>query len=103
MPMDERRTACSAVGNRWRDEDELYAAMTIRSAPARPFLLCALLLLAGCTREMRGTIPGDPALGFVEVGAGSPTLVVLHGGPAATHSYLRPEWDRLAKGRRVLY
>ncbi len=101
--MDERRTACSAVGKRWREDDELHPAMTIGSAPARPFLLCALLLLAGCMREMRGTIPGDPPLGFVEVGAGSPTIVVLHGGPAAPHSYLRPEWDRLAKGRRVLY
>ncbi|HYK82836.1 MAG TPA: alpha/beta fold hydrolase [Gemmatimonadales bacterium] len=36
------------------------------------------------------------------VGAGAP-VVVLHGGPGAHHDYLLPQYDRLARGRRLLY
>lgn len=36
------------------------------------------------------------------VGAGPP-VVVLHGGPGADHGYLLPQYDRLARGRTLLY
>src|SRR3989440_5285052 len=36
------------------------------------------------------------------VGAGPP-VVVLHGGPGAHHDYLLPQYDRLARGRTLLY
>src|SRR3989454_4314775 len=36
------------------------------------------------------------------VGAG-PLVVVLHGGPGASHDYLLPQYDLLAQGRSVLY
>ncbi len=38
----------------------------------------------------------------VRVGAG-PEVVVLHGGPGAHHDYLRPGFDRLARGRTLVY
>jgi len=34
---------------------------------------------------------------------GGPTVVVLHGGPGASHDYLRPQFDGLATGRKLLY
>ena len=37
------------------------------------------------------------------VGEGGPTVVVLHGGPGASMDYLRPQFDRLAKGRTLLF
>jgi proline iminopeptidase len=36
------------------------------------------------------------------IGAGPPT-VVLHGGPGAHHDYLLPGFDRLARGRTLVY
>jgi proline iminopeptidase len=36
------------------------------------------------------------------VGPG-PTVVALHGGPGASHDYLRPQFDLLARGRTLLY
>src|SRR5207237_6801486 len=36
------------------------------------------------------------------VGDGPP-VVVLHGGPGAHHDYLLPQYDRLARGRTLLY
>ncbi len=32
-----------------------------------------------------------------------PPVVVLHGGPGAHHDYLLPQYDRLARGRALLY
>jgi len=37
------------------------------------------------------------------VGDGGPTIVTLHGGPGASHDYLRPQFDLLARGRTLLY
>ncbi len=37
------------------------------------------------------------------MGDGGPTIVVLHGGPGASHDYLRPQFDALAVGRTLLY
>jgi len=39
----------------------------------------------------------------VGAGDGGPTVVVLHGGPGASHDYLRPQFDGLAAGRTLLY
>ena len=39
----------------------------------------------------------------MEAGDGGPTVVVLHGGPGASHDYLRPQFDALATGRTLLY
>src|SRR2546425_2098836 len=36
------------------------------------------------------------------VGSGPP-VVALHGGPGAHHDYLLPQYDRLARGRALLY
>ena len=36
------------------------------------------------------------------VGDGPP-VAVLHGGPGAHHDYLLPQYDRLARGRALLY
>src|SRR2546426_8117357 len=36
------------------------------------------------------------------VGRG-PAVVVLHGGPGAHHDYLLPQYDRLARGRTLLF
>src|ERR687888_164157 len=33
----------------------------------------------------------------------APPVVVLHGGPGAHHDYLLPQYDRLARGRTLLY
>ena len=37
-----------------------------------------------------------------QVGSG-PLVVVLHGGPGASHDYLLPQYDRLATGRSLYY
>jgi proline iminopeptidase len=37
------------------------------------------------------------------VGDGGPAVVALHGGPGASHDYLRPQFDLLARGRTILY
>lgn len=47
------------------------------------------------------TVDGIP-LFTRRVGAG-PLVVVLHGGPGASHDYLLPQYDLLAKDRELLY
>ena len=49
------------------------------------------------TREVRGV-----SLFERRVGSGPPA-VVLHGGPGAHHDYLLPGFDRLARGRTLIY
>jgi proline iminopeptidase len=54
--------------------------------------------------ERAGRIAGDGAQLFARwVGDGGPTIVTLHGGPGASQDYLRPQFDRLATGRTLLY
>lgn len=48
-------------------------------------------------REVRGV-----SLYERRVGSGPP-VVMLHGGPGASHDYLRPGFDRLAQGRTLVY
>lgn len=103
-----------------------------RAAPHRAMLAAACAMawtaagMTGC-RAARGARPapapvgasptGSVATGSVQTGGArlaytivpaAPavrprTIVVLHGGPGATHDYLRPEWDRLAAVGRVIY
>jgi len=53
------------------------------------------------TDDLRRTIRGVPIFER-RVGSGSP-VVVLHGGPGASHDYLRPGFDLLATGRTLIY
>lgn len=50
-----------------------------------------------------GFIAGSPALAYWKVGHKKQIIVVVHGGPAAPHNYLRPELDQLAKFAQVIY
>jgi len=55
-------------------------------------------------RERAGTLRGAGVELFARwVGEGAPTVVVLHGGPGASMDYLRPQFDRLARDRTLLF
>jgi len=54
--------------------------------------------------EREGRLAGAGVELFARwVGDGGPTVVALHGGPGASHDYLRPQFDALAPGRTILY
>ena len=54
--------------------------------------------------EREGRLAGAGVELFARwVGDGGPTVVALHGGPGASHEYLRPQFDLLARGRTILY
>lgn len=55
--------------------------------------------------ERTGTIAGaGGATLFARwIGNAGPVVPVLHGGPGASHDYLRPQFDALASGRTLLY
>ncbi|HXY20760.1 MAG TPA: alpha/beta fold hydrolase [Gemmatimonadales bacterium] len=54
--------------------------------------------------EREGRLAGAGVELFARwVGDGGPTVVALHGGPGASHDYLRPQFDLLARGRTILY
>lgn len=54
--------------------------------------------------EREGRLAGAGVELFARwVGDGGPTVVALHGGPGASHDYLRPQFDALAEGRTILY
>ncbi|WP_428654511.1 alpha/beta fold hydrolase [Runella sp.] len=50
-----------------------------------------------------GFIEGEPALAYWKIGDKKEVVIALHGGPAATHQYLRPEFDGLSKAAQVIY
>lgn len=54
------------------------------------------------TRDSRLTTAPGVHLFERRVGSGPP-VVVLHGGPGASHDYLRPGFDLLAEGRTLIY
>lgn len=58
---------------------------------------------AGCTQGQQSQVHGPDGIPVVELGGGPTTVIMLHGGPAVTHRYLRPEWDWLADVARVVY
>lgn len=65
--------------------------------PSRCCCEPATVLMHDATRSVRG-VP----LFERRVGEGPP-VVVLHGGPGASHDYLRPGFDLLATGRSLIY
>jgi len=69
-----------------------------------PILLIALLLIKiNYSYSQTDSIAGSPKLAIWELGNSDETIVILHGGPAAEHSYLRPEWDTLSTTSRIIY
>ena len=50
-----------------------------------------------------GFIEDGPALAYWQVGHRKNVVIVLHGGPAVQHQYLRPEFDALRRVARVIY
>ena len=50
-----------------------------------------------------GFIDGQPRLAYWQIGQQKQTVIVLHGGPAVQHEYLRPEFDALKKSATVIY
>jgi proline iminopeptidase len=60
--------------------------------------------VSAALRERTGRIRGAGVELFARwVGDRGPTVLVLHGGPGASHDYLRPQFDLLARGRTLLY
>ena len=48
-------------------------------------------------------IAGSPKLAFWKIGNSNETIIILHGGPAVEHSYLRQEWDTLSSISTIYY
>jgi pimeloyl-ACP methyl ester carboxylesterase len=65
--------------------------------------LLLFLLAAPTLYGQDGFVEGAPAIAYWEVGKGKETVIVLHGGPAAAHDYLLPEWNALSKEAKVVY
>jgi proline iminopeptidase len=80
----------------------------------RPFLLCALItaLLPGCIKQKTQSNVYPIQEGFVDahgmliyytsIGAGKP-LVIVHGGPGASHDYFLPYLLPLARSHRIVF
>jgi len=76
----------------------------MRYRASLPSLALQLALVVGLTVSCRAEPPKQPdGIWLTEIGSGPVTLIVLHGGPARTHRYLRPEWDALADQARLVY
>ncbi len=58
-------------------------------------------MAAGSLWEGRVAVEGIEL--FVRTVSSGPDVVVLHGGPGAHHDYLLPQFDALARGRRLRY
>lgn len=50
-----------------------------------------------------GCVEGNPSLAYWKIGNKKQVVIMLHGGPAAPHDYLRPEFDALAASAKVIY
>ncbi|MCU7551345.1 alpha/beta hydrolase [Chitinophagaceae bacterium LB-8] len=69
----------------------------------RLIIFCFLIIHAAFTWGQDGFIKGSPELAYWKIGNKKEVVIVLHGGPAAAHNYLRPEWDQLSKAAQVIY
>ena len=67
------------------------------------FLIVFLLTTIQYSYSQTAYIADSPKLAIWELGNSSETIVILHGGPAVEHSYLRPEWDTLSSVSRIFY
>lgn len=54
-------------------------------------------------RPLALTLPSGDTLAYWVEGSGPDTVVVLHGGPAAHHGYLRPAFDGLKRDFTIVY
>jgi len=64
----------------------------------------AMLLASLCsTFGQEGLIKGHPQLAYWKLGNKSEVVIVLHGGPACHHEYLRPELDLLSESATIIY
>lgn len=61
------------------------------------------IVYTSCGLAQDGYISGVPKLAYWTVGSGPEVIIVLHGGPAAGHQYLRPELDQLSAVSQVIY
>lgn len=50
-----------------------------------------------------GFIGQNPKIAYWKIGYQKPIVIVIHGGPAVQHQYLRPEFDTLTKQATVIY
>ncbi|MCF0039751.1 alpha/beta fold hydrolase [Dyadobacter fanqingshengii] len=51
----------------------------------------------------QGLVKGHPQLAYWKLGNKSEVVIVLHGGPACHHEYLRPELDLLGGSATIIY
>ena len=66
-------------------------------------LFVLLLITIEYSYSQTEYIAGTPKLAIWEIGNSNETIIILHGGPAVEHSYLRPEWDTLSSISRIFY
>lgn len=76
--------------------------LILRCVKLGPILAICLLINISCNGQ-DGFIEGEPALAYWKIGSKKEIVIVLHGGPAAPHQYLRPELDRLSQFAQVIY
>ncbi|HYH13668.1 MAG TPA: alpha/beta fold hydrolase [Flavisolibacter sp.] len=69
----------------------------------KPSILFFLLFSITTGLAQDGMIPGTPALAYWKLGRAKEIIIVLHGGPATQHNYLRPEFDQLSADATVIY
>lgn len=76
----------------------------LNTEPMRKLILkVSILFYSAFGFAQDGFIPGKPALAYWIVGNKSEIIIALHGGPAAAHEYLRPEWDKLSEFAQLIY
>jgi pimeloyl-ACP methyl ester carboxylesterase len=76
------------------------------SKPIMKLWLLAFIWLNSflCTCAQDGFIEGTPRLAYWQLTSPhKPIVIVIHGGPAVQHKYLRPEFDALVKTATVIY
>jgi len=71
----------------------------------RNSLFIILVTISATALGQTGCIEGGPTLAYWKFDNPKQreTIIVLHGGPAATHQYLRPEFDSLFRMGTVIY
>ncbi|MET7258758.1 alpha/beta fold hydrolase [Dyadobacter fermentans] len=68
--------------------------------------IITLLIITGLAPSVLGQdgfVAGSPQLAYWKLGGHLETVIVLHGGPAVQHEYLRPEFDLLNRFCSVIY
>jgi proline iminopeptidase len=66
-------------------------------------IVISLLTIVQLSYSQTDFITGSPKIAFWKLGNSDETIVILHGGPAVEHSYLRPEWDTLSSISTIYY